>query len=298
MEVGCENMKYALFLGCVIPNRYPGIELALRNVAPKLGIELVDMEGASCCPAPGVFKSFDQPTWLALAARNLSIAEAQGLDIMTLCSGCFGTLKETNMILKADSAKRESVNAILHELKKEFQGNIDVKHFVEVLYNNIGIEKLKNLVKKPLPLTVAVHYGCHLLKPTKYRKVGSSERPKFLDELVEVLGAKSIPYRDKMMCCGAGGGVKAATPDIALDMAKEKLQNIKNVGADCMVTPCAFCHLQYDRGQIDIQNKTGIAFNIPVLHYVQFLGLAMGFEPEKLGLRNNAVSVEPILQKI
>jgi len=291
-------MKYALFLGCVIPNRYPGIELAMRNVAPKLGIELIDMEGASCCPAPGVFKSFDQPTWLALAARNLSIAEAEGVDITTLCSGCYGTLKDANIVLKEDSAKRESVNAILHEFKKEFQGNIEVKHFVEVLYNNVGVEKLKNLVKKPLPLTVAVHYGCHLLKPTKFRKVGSSERPKFLDELVEVLGAKSIPYKDKMMCCGAGGGVKAATPDTSLDMAKEKLQNIKNVGVDCMVTPCAFCHLQYDRGQVDIQNKFGIVFNIPVLHYVQLLGLAMGFQPEKLGLRNNAVSVESILQKI
>ena len=291
-------MKYAFFLGCVIPNRYPGIELAMRNVAPKLGIELIDMEGASCCPAPGVFKSFDQPTWLALAARNLSIAEAEGVDITTLCSGCYGTLKDANIVLKEDSAKRESVNAVLHEFKKEFQGNIEVKHFVEIVYNNIGVEKLKNLVKKPLPLTVAVHYGCHLLKPTKFRKVGSSERPKFLDELVEVLGAKSIPYKDKMMCCGAGGGVKAATPDTSLDMAKEKLQNIKNAGVDCMVTPCAFCHLQYDRGQIDIQNKFGIAFNIPVLHYVQLLGLAIGFQPEKLGLHNNAVSVESILKKI
>lgn len=143
-------MRYALFLGCVIPNRYPGIELAMRNVAPKLGMEIVDMEGASCCPAPGVFKSFDKPTWLALAARNLAIAEAHSSDIVTLCSGCYGTLKETNMILKEDSVKRESVNAILGEFKKEFHGNIDVKHFVEILYDNIGVEKLKNFVKRPL----------------------------------------------------------------------------------------------------------------------------------------------------
>ncbi|RLI46375.1 CoB--CoM heterodisulfide reductase subunit B, partial [Candidatus Bathyarchaeota archaeon] len=285
-------MEYAFFLGCVIPNRYPGIELAMRNVAPTLGIELKDMEGASCCPAPGVFKSFHQPTWLALAARNLVIAETLGADIVTLCNGCYSSLKEANEILKAESSKRDEVNQILHNFNKEFKGTINVKHFVEIVYSEIGPEKLRGLVKKPLNLNAAIQYGCHLLKPTKYRTVESTERPKFLDELVEALGSKSIPYRDKMMCCGAGGGVKASNPDVSLDMAKEKLENIKKAGAECIITPCAFCHLQFDRGQVDIRNKLGIDFNIPVLHYVQLLGLALGFAPEKLGLYSNAIPVD------
>ncbi|MCK5562529.1 hypothetical protein KAI30_00015 [Candidatus Bathyarchaeota archaeon] len=149
-------MQYALFLGCVIPNRYPGIELAMRNVAPTLGIELKDMEGASCCPAPGVFKSFHQPTWLALAARNLIIAETLGTNIVTLCNGCYGSLKEANEILKMDSSKRDEVNKILRDFNKEFKAAIDVKHFVEVVYSEIGTEKLRGLVKKPLNLNVAV----------------------------------------------------------------------------------------------------------------------------------------------
>lgn len=287
-----------MFLGCVIPNRYPGIELAMRNVAPTLGIELKDMEGASCCPAPGVFKSFHQPTWLALAARNLVIAETLGIDIVTLCNGCYGSLKEANEILKVDSSKRDEVNKILRDFNKEFKGAINVKHFVEVVYSEIGPEKLRGLIKKPLNLNVAIQYGCHLLKPTKYRSVKSTERPKFLDELVEALGSKSVPYRDKMMCCGAGGGVKASNPDVSLDMAKEKLENMKKAGAECIITPCAFCHLQFDRGQVDIRNKLGVDFNIPVLHYVQFLGLALGLKPEKLGLYSNAVSVDSVLKKL
>jgi len=291
-------VQYAFFLGCVIPNRYPGIELAMRNVAPTLGIELKDMEGASCCPAPGVFKSFHQPTWLALAARNLIIAETLGTDIVTLCNGCYGSLKEANEILKTDSSKRDEVNKILHDFNKEFKGTINVKHFVEVVYSEIGTEKLRGLVKKPLNLNVAIQYGCHLLKPTKYRTVESTERPKFLDELVEALGSRSVPYRDKMMCCGAGGGVKASNPDVSLDMAKEKLENMRNAGAECIVSPCAFCHLQFDRGQVDIRNKLGVDFNIPVLHYVQFLGLALGLAPEKLGLYSNAIPVDPILKKM
>jgi heterodisulfide reductase subunit B len=289
---------YAFFLGCIMPNRYPGIESAMRNVAPALGIELKDMEGASCCPPPGVIKSFDKPTWLAVAARNLCIAESMGCNIITLCSGCLATLKEANMILKEDMEKRAAVNKILKDINKEFRGTISVRHLLEVLYLDIGVNQLGKLVKRPLNLNAAVHYGCHILKPTRYREIKSSERPRFFDELVEVLGAKSVSYKDRMLCCGAGGGVRAASLDVALDITKEKLENIKDVGADLIVTPCSFCHLQYDWGQIEIKNKTGVLFNIPVLHYAQLLGLALGLQPEKLGVYHNAIPVDSVIQKI
>lgn len=288
---------YAFFLGCIMPNRYPGIESAMRNVAPALGIELKDMEGASCCPPPGVIKSFDKPTWLAVAARNLCIAEALGCDIVTLCSGCYATLKEANIVLKENMEKRVAVNRILKDFNKEFRGTINVRHLLEVLYLDIGANQLSKLVKKPLNLNVAVHYGCHILKPSRSREIKGSERPRFFDELVEVLGAKSVPYKDRMLCCGAGGGVRAASLDVALDITQEKLQNIKDVGAELIVTPCSFCHLQYDWGQIEIKDRTGVLFNIPVLHYVQLLGLALGLQPEKLGVYHNAIPVDSVIQK-
>jgi len=291
-------MRYAFFLGCVMPNRYPGLEASMRSVAEALRIKLIDMEGASCCPPPGVVKSFHESTWLVIAARNLSLAEALNADATTLCSGCYSTLKEANVILRGDPAMREKVNKILHDFGREFHGSIDVKHIVEVLYHNIGIEGLRNFVKRPLNLKVAVHYGCHLLKPTRYRKIKSSERPRFLDELVEVLGARSVPYRDKMMCCGAGGGLRSGSPEVSMDITKEKLENIKNAGADCIITPCAFCHLQFDTGQVEIRDKLGVTYNIPVLHYVQLLGLAIGLEPEKLGLYNNAVPTDFVIEKM
>jgi heterodisulfide reductase subunit B len=301
MEVkkGGKRMDYALFLGCIIPNRYPGIELSIKKVAENMGFGLKDLPGASCCPAPGVFKSFDHATWLALAARNLVIAESLGADVVTMCNGCYSTLKETNKILKNDFGKRNEVNEVLKPFNKEFKGTINVKHLLEVLYNDIGLEKIKGMVKKPLNLKIAVHYGCHIVKPTKEREnIKSAERPKFFDELVEVLGAKSISYKDKMMCCGAGGGVRAAYLDTALDMTREKLENAQEAGADCIVTPCAFCHLQLDRGQIEIRDRTGTSFNMPILHYVQLLGLALGLKPEELGLFNNAVPVDSVLKKI
>ncbi len=289
---------FALFLGCIIPNRYPGIELAMRNVAPMLGIELRDIDGASCCPAPGVFKSFDKLAWLALAARNLTIAESLDCDVLTLCNGCYGSLKEANEILRQDEEKREKLNNILNHVKKEFKGSVQVRHLVEILYRDFGTDRIGKMVKKPLNLNVAVHYGCHLLRPTKYREIKSSECPTFLDALVESLGATSVPYKDKMMCCGAGGGVRSSALEVSLDMTKEKLQNMKDLEAELIVTPCAFCHLQFDRGQIEIRDKTGVFFDIPTLHYIQFLGLALGLPPEKLGVFNNAISVDAVIKRI
>jgi heterodisulfide reductase subunit B len=231
-----------------------------------------------------------------MAARNICIAEKLEADILTLCSGCYGTLKEANTILKENRDKRDWTNEILCDVGKEFKGTVDVRHLVEVFYNNIGTEKLKHFIKRPLPLRVATHYGCHLIKPTKYREFKNTERPTFFDELITVTGAKSVVYERKMMCCGAGGGVRAGSPDVALDITREKLENINKAGADCIVNACSFCHMQLDLGQAEIKKRNGISYDIPVLHYAQFIGLALGLPPEKLGLHCNVTSMEPVLK--
>jgi len=280
-------MKYSLYLGCVIPNRYPGIEASARKALGKLDVELLDMNGASCCPAPGVIRSFNTYSWLALAARNISIAESLGADIITLCNGCFATLADANHILKNDAAAAERINAKLAEVGRSYKGSIEVYHLAEVLYKHIGLEKIRESIKRELPLRVAVHYGCHVMKPSKNRRWGVVEGPTFFEELVEALGAQSVEYKDKMMCCGAGGAVRSGFPDVALDFTLEKLQNIQRVGVDAIVNVCPFCHLQLDQGQIEIESRFGRKFDIPVVYYTQLLGLAQGFTPEELGIHMN-----------
>ena len=203
-------MEIAYFLGCIMNNRYPGVEKATRILFDALDFELKDMEGASCCPAPGVFGSFDEETWATIGARNLTIAEDMGLDIMTECNGCFGSLTECNHMLKENDEKREKINANLAEINREFKGTINVKHFAQILRDDVGFEQLASLVEKPLDLNVAVHYGCHFLKPTE--EIGieeQAENPSILDDIVELTGVKSVDYKDKMMCCGAGGGLRS-----------------------------------------------------------------------------------------
>ena len=161
-----EYWKYALFLGCIIPNRYPMVEISIRTVFEELGAKLIDMHGASCCPAPGVFRSFHIPTWLVIAARNISIGEELGVDILTGCNGCYGSLRDAWYELNEDPEEKKKVNDHLAKIGREFKGNIEPKHVVQSLYQDMGLDYLKDHIKhKFKDLKVAVHYGCHIVKP-------------------------------------------------------------------------------------------------------------------------------------
>ncbi len=300
--------EFMNYLGCVAPNRYPMIEAATMRVFERLNIKLHDMNGASCCPAPGVFRSFDIPTWLAIGGRNITIAEQKNLDIAVMCNGCYGTLVECNHILKTEPNKRKSANAALAKAGREFKGTVKVRHIVDILYHDVGLEALADMVTNPLRgLRVAVHYGCHLLKPSEIRPWGNSERPTFFDELVEITGAESIEYKDKFMCCGAGGGVRAAVKDVSMDFTREKLANMQAAGVDAIIDCCPFCHLQFDLGQIEVKQLFGVEYKIPVLYYTQLLGLAMGLSPYDLGVLPTAskppgtppyIPLDPVMKKL
>ncbi len=290
--------KLSLFLGCIVPNRYPGIEKATKLCFQRLGVDVSDLPGASCCPAPGIFKSFDKATWLALASRNIVLSERLGRDILTVCNGCYGSLADANMELKRDPEMRASTNNCLKGIGMEFKGTIEVRHIIEFLYKEFGPERLKDYIARPLDLKVALHYGCHMIKPSKVRNLGETECPIFFDELVEATGAKSLDYTDKMMCCGAGGGVRSGNVAVSLEMLEHKLACIRRAGVDCIVNACPFCHLQFDRGQLAVNERFGTDYSIPVLHYSQLLGLALGFSPDELGIEQNAVQNIEFLAKV
>lgn len=280
--------ELSLFMGCLIPNRYPGIEKATKLVLDRLDIKWSELKEASCCPAPGVFRSFDRTTWLTLASRNLVLAEEKNTDLLTLCNGCYSSLASTNNILKSDIGERNEVNRHLKKINKEYLGTIEVRHIIEFFYRDIGTERLKKAIEKPLELRAAVHYGCHLLKPTKERNLGSAECPVFFDRLVEATGCLSVPYEGKTSCCGAGGGVRSYMLETSFRMTVYKLDRMKKAGVDCIVDACPFCHLQYDSAEAELA-KTGKIYNLPVLHYSQLLGLALGFTPEEVGLHLNEI---------
>lgn len=162
----------------------------------------------------------------------------------------------------------------------------------------MGLEKLSEKMIKPLNLNVAVHYGCHFLKPSSEIGIDDPIQPTILDELVEITGAKSVPYKDKMMCCGAGGGLRSRDIDVTADFTKEKLTNMRDAGADAIVNVCPFCHLQFDVGQVETNEKFGTDFNIPVFHLAQLYGMAMGVSKDDLTVDAHQISTDPALKKL
>lgn len=277
--------KYAFFLGCIAPLRYPGLEKSTKVVCERLGIELVDLDDASCCPAPGVIRAFSRETWLAAAARNLALAEKQGLPIITICNGCYGSLFEAAHELNNHPELLARVNKYLKEIGMEYKGTTKVHHLAEVMYNEVGIEALKAKITNPVDYKVATFYGCHFLKPSEIKGLDDPENPHMLDDLVEATGAVSLPRKQKTLCCGAGGGVRAALGNVAKEFTKTNLENIQESGAQFIVDVCPFCHLQFDSSEKEL------GFNIPVIHLSQLYGIAMGMDEKELGLSAHIVPV-------
>jgi heterodisulfide reductase subunit B len=288
--------RYALFLGCTIPARQPNYELSARKSLAKLGIELVDLADMTCC-APPPLQSIDLETSLAMAAYNICIAEEADLDVITLCSGCFESLSVANAELKAKEEFRNKINRILSKAGKEFLGTKEVKHFLQVLVEDVGINKLKKDVVKPLNnLRVAAFYGCHALRPSALLRFDDPECPSILENLIRALGAESIDYRDKLKCCG--GLLRGFSDELALNLARDKVSNVTDAGADCITTLCPFCFIALDIGQIQIRSKYNETYNMPVFHYSELLALALGIKPEEIGLRTHKIRTHSVINKI
>ncbi|MDH4221137.1 MAG: CoB--CoM heterodisulfide reductase iron-sulfur subunit B family protein [Candidatus Bathyarchaeota archaeon] len=289
------ELKYFIFLGCAIPYRVSAYEISTRKVMEKLGVKLEEMPEFNCCGLP--MDPVSHEMMLLLAARNLCIAEEKNMSIMALCPGCAGTLNKVNTMLKNDKKLREEINEYLKVDDLEFKGIIEVKHLIQVLNDDVGLEKITAAVKKSLKgLKVAEHNGCHVLRPKEYMGFDDPEDPKVLKALIEATGAECLDYMDEAQCCGAPtAGINDKIP---LQLSREKLTHIRDVGAQALITICPFCHMMFETNQMRIERMLNEKFGIPTLHYPQLLGLALGLSPEELALDELRVKPTEQLKQI
>jgi heterodisulfide reductase subunit B len=270
-------------------------ELAVRNTAQILGVPLEDINDFGCCGFP--VKSVHVPSALLLAARNLALAEAQGMDICAVCNSCTGTLADANHQLQHNEELRERVNRELEEtVGLHYDGTIRVRHFARILYEEVGLDRIREAVKVDLSqLRLAAHYGCHYLKPHEVHEgFDDPENPQTLDQLIEATGATSIDYEGRLQCCG--GGILGADEETALAMPHLKLDRITAVGADAMIIICPFCDIMYELQQRRIEKMYDTEYKLPVLFYPQVLGLALGLSGDEVGLRLNRVKSRTLMQ--
>ncbi len=286
-----------LFLGCMIQYRLPLIEKGIRSVLMKLNVSFEDIPQYSCCPEPNGIKNSNYYAHALTASRNLALSEKHNHNILAACNGCFETLKAVRSEASIDPELQKRINSDLTKIGLNFTGKIDVFHIVEFLARKIGLGTIRDMVTLPLQdLRVAVHYGCHFLRPSHRIQTDNPLDPHVFDELVESLGAQSVLYDDKMLCCG-GSLDRAGNSTAGLDIVKGKLEKMRAAGVDCIVTCCPQCFLQFDVGQESLK-KVDVEFNIPVFYVTELLGIALGLSTEELGLEEHRIPVDPVFQKL
>lgn len=292
-------MAYGFFLGCNMPAIRPDVERAIRLTMPPLGIELQEMEGYVCCPAFGTFPSLDEEAHLAVSAWNLSIGEKKGVDILVECGSCYSSLRSGKHLLDKDESHRKRANELLAKTGRSYEGKVSPKHISDVLFREVGVDRIRSAVKRPFEgMRAVVQYPCHTLFPSKV--VGfeqSSVRPVGLAELVEALGAKVEHFSLELTCCGGAGGFHGSSKAEANAFAQRKLDAvIEETQADFIVVSCITCLMHLDNVQKELSNGEK-RYAIPVFDYNQLLALAMDF-PAKEVASICTVDRSPVIDRL
>ncbi len=281
-------MKYAVFWGCTIKVRYPSVEKAAKLALQKLGVELREVEGTTCCPLPEVFMVAAPEVWRTVAARNLSLISKTGLELLVVCNGCYETFRRVSKELDESEELRGRIGEMLGLPASEIRG-ASVKHAVDLLYGEI--DKLESEIARPLEgLKVAIHPGCKLYEDEE------EDRPGKFTELVKLLGCEVVDYPIVRLCCGVPYNYADREASLR-ERAAPKIRVVKERGADAITTFCPGCMLQYELAQVTLKKELG-AQPVPALNYMELLALAMGFSAKELGLAFHVVPTKKIVEKL
>ena len=284
-------MNFVLLRCCTTPIVLKQYEWSTNAVMEKLGIGLLDVPELGCCGYP--LRNISFKAHVLATARNLALSEKENLDLLTVCNCCYGTMKYVDNLMKEDASLRNDVNTTLAKEGLKYEGDIAARHILQVLYEDIGIEAIKEKVVRTFDgLKVATHYGCRILRPSKVAQFDKPHFPTKFDELVEVTGAQSIEWPKKLECCGSP--LWGINNELSLDLTEHKLKGAKESGADYLCVACSYCQIQFDRVQRILLIQRGPGLKLPSVLYPQLLGLSLGIDGETLGLQMNKVSITDI----
>ncbi len=288
----------AYYKGCLASLSAKELDISTQALAPKVGIELIELERVTCCGAGDIHEA-EPDYYLHLNARILAYAEETGCDtLMTVCNVCTLNLRQANFQLKGDEALLERVNKNLVSVgAPAYNGTVDVQHFLWLVSAGDGYELLKEAAHKGLKgLKIAPFYGCQILRPSKLLGFEDPDKPESLERIIEACGGTPVDYPAKIKCCGFP--IIQAREDVALGELIQPIEQASEAGADAMVTPCPLCHLSLDAWQSKLREQTGRDFRMPILHLSQLIGVAAGLDDSELKFKRHVVSVEPMVEKL
>lgn len=289
-------MRYAFFPGCTLESAAEELMISTKKVAAALGIELIELDGWTCCGASHI-QDVNDLLATSINARNISLAEDLKVDkLLTVCNTCTLMLRTAKLKMDKNEKMRNEVNEGLGRAGLEYKGTVEVTHLLWALIEDYGLENLRKMVRRPLTgLKVANFYGCHILMPPNVMGFENHMNPQSMEMVAEVLGAESVDFDQRLACCGFHA-VFPAEKEV-MDLTGKNCLSPKNSGADCIVTPCPLCQMQLDAYQPDAQKGFKEDITMPILHLPQLIGLALGFSPEELAIQRHVVDAIPALRE-
>jgi succinate dehydrogenase / fumarate reductase cytochrome b subunit len=267
----------------------------MAKVAPLLDIELIELDRANCCGA-GVIAEHNQELADTLNARTFALAQqTDGELMMNICSTCQGAQSECQERLDANTEYREQVNANIAAQGLTYEKGLTNKNFLWLLVEDIGLDELRARVKRPLTdLRVGPFYGCYIVRPVNRLGIDDEHpRDRYLQQLIEALGGTVVDYAGVYKCCGFP--IITMNKEASLKQAGRHLGDAVDAEADCLVTPCPLCHLNLDMQQPLAEKVVGRELDMPVLHLPQLVGLALGLQPQELGMSRHVVRPSSVI---
>src|SRR3990170_5901636 len=283
-------MKIAYYPGCTLNTVAKGFDTSARVSAVLVGFELKELGQWNCCGATFPLTP-DNVMGLTAPTKVLVNAKKEGDTVTTLCSVCYNVLKRTNKLVRDNKEKRSVINNFIEE---EYDGSLNVIHFLEILRDKIGFDKVKAAVRRPLKgIKAGAYYGCMLLRPFEDIGIDKAEGPTIFENLLSALGCEPAPFPNKIECCGAH--LAMGNEDIVTKLSGNVLSSAKNKGAEIIVTSCPLCQYNLEKSQKRMEGSAG-GTQMPILYFTQLLGLALGQDEGTLGLDKNLFDVRPLLK--
>lgn len=286
--------RYAYYPGCSLETMAATYHVSSMEVAHKLGLELEEMEDWNCCGATA-YSHVDELLATVLCARNLAIAEKQGLDIVAPCNACFKNLRTINAALQQDADLAEHMNFALEADDLHYGGSVAVNHIMDVFVTEAALETIRSKANDRIKgLRVAPYYGCQIVRPRRPGVTLSEiDDPQYFEDLLSAAGAEPVPYPYKLRCCGAA--LMVTNRRAAAQMVRDLLQSAVDSGAEIIATACPLCQTNLECYQADVNRLCGTDFSMPIVYFTQLLGLALGVGVKRLGLGKELISAKSVL---
>jgi heterodisulfide reductase subunit B len=285
-------LRYAYYPGCSLHASASEYDLSTRELFKKLNIGLTEVPDWFCCGATPAH-NVDELLSLSLCAKNLELAEHVEGDLAVACAACFSRLKTTQHVLSESEFKRQQVEKAI-DAPVPLNGN--VKHLLDILARDLGLERLGQAVAKPLSgLKVACYYGCLLTRPTDVPNLDCVEAPTIMEDVLQAVGAETVAWSHRLECCGAN--FTLSRPGVVVQLSHAILDSAQAAGADCIMVACPLCHGNLDIRQKEIEGVYGTHYAMPVFYITQLVGLAAGLKADKLGLDALIVNPMPLLKE-